>query len=941
MKPFFFLDFPMIYKLVLLFLGLQISFAQETPPIINFSPIVYGAENQNWDITQNFQKFIYVANNDGLLEYNGSKWTLYPSPNNTVIRSIASFEDKIYTGSFMEFGYWTKNHKGLLEYQSLSEDIKTELFEDEIIWNISKLDKFLIFQSYDRIYFYDTVTNQINFVTDKRNNYRLFEVNQNIYVQKYDGRILKIENGKESLIAKIPDALGINYILSMFSLDNQLVVLTRTKGLFKIKDKNLSKWNIPADTLLDKSRIFSGIQLKDKSLVLGTISQGIITISKEGRITNTINQSKGLSNNTVLNLFEDADGNIWTALDNGLDCINMQSYIQEYYDKDGTVGTTYASVVHNQKLYIGTNQGLFYKKLNSNDNLELIKGTKGQVWSLYVHEKELLCGHNSGIFLVEDTKASLITNIAGVWNFRTLPNHQKKLMFGHYSGLAFISKQNKSWQLDHKIRGFEISSRFFEIMEADDIWVNHEYKGVYRLKLNKDLKSFDEVELLSAIPKGKGSGMIKVGKDLLYSNGNGIFKINNSEGIQKDSLLSDLIPHDGYNSGKLVFDEKERLWSFNLNTIGYAQKGPLNNMVSTKFIPIEHKLRKTTLSFENISHLSGNRYILGKTNGYLLIDLDKIINTPHEIFLDDIEVRKMDNNFIKVSKKGDGEFTFNQSSIRFNYSVPHYDKYADVTFQYRLKGFQNEWSDWNEKSSVAFEKLSFGNYVFEVKSKIGNRISNNISEYRFTIARPFYLSNLALLGYLLLAAIIIVLIHKSYKRYYRLQNEKVLLENQRQLKLQTITNEQEMVKLKNDTLNQEIESKNRELAISTMSIIKRNEVLRTIKKELKKNTDLDSKTHPVFKMIDKNLNSSKDKKFFMQAFNNADKDFLKRAKSIHPELSPNDLKFCAYLRLNLSSKEIAPLLNISVKSVEVRRSRLRKKLSLSRDSNLIDYILSI
>ena len=80
---------------------------------------------------------------------------------------------------------------------------------------------------------------------------------------------------------------------------------------------------------------------------------------------------------------------------------------------------------------------------------------------------------------------------------------------------------------------------------------------------------------------------------------------------------------------------------------------------------------------------------------------------------------------------------------------------------------------------------------------------------------------------------------------------------------------------------------------------------------------------------------------FEEAFNNADKDFLKKVKSIHPSLTSNDLRLCAYLRSNLSSKEIAPLLNISSRSVEVKRYRLRKKMDLSHEANLTNYILEI
>ena len=124
-----------------------------------------------------------------------------------------------------------------------------------------------------------------------------------------------------------------------------------------------------------------------------------------------------------------------------------------------------------------------------------------------------------------------------------------------------------------------------------------------------------------------------------------------------------------------------------------------------------------------------------------------------------------------------------------------------------------------------------------------------------------------------------------------------------------------------------------------MSIIKKNEFLSTLKKELNNNSEDDLKR--LIKIIDKNLNNTDDWKLFEEAFNNADKDFLKKMKAKHAVLTPNDLRLCAYLRLNLSSKEIAPLLNISPRSVEVKRYRLRKKMELPHESSLTNYILEI
>ena len=145
---------------------------------------------------------------------------------------------------------------------------------------------------------------------------------------------------------------------------------------------------------------------------------------------------------------------------------------------------------------------------------------------------------------------------------------------------------------------------------------------------------------------------------------------------------------------------------------------------------------------------------------------------------------------------------------------------------------------------------------------------------------------------------------------------------------------------KNLDLQKDIEAKNRELGMSAMNLVKRNELLGHIKKELStaKNIEDISK---VIKLINRNLNTNDDWKLFEEAFNTADKDFIKKLKTLHSNLTSNDLRLCTYLRLNLSSKEIAPLLNISLRSVEVKRYRLRKKMNLPHEASLTDYILAL
>ena len=293
-----------------------------------------------------------------------------------------------------------------------------------------------------------------------------------------------------------------------------------------------------------------------------------------------------------------------------------------------------------------------------------------------------------------------------------------------------------------------------------------------------------------------------------------------------------------------------------------------------------------------------------------------------------------------VGNNADGDFKNAENNFEFTFSVAEFDKYRVAEYQYQLVGHYDQWSEWSTNYNALFKNLPYGNYTFNVRARVGNKMSSNVASYGFTIARPWYLSNLAIVLYIASVILFSLFMHNVYKRYYKKQREKLLEKKQREIELKQLENEQQLMYFENEKLQQDIENKNRELAISTMSLIKKNEFLNDIKDELK-STPEQKNLKSVIKIIDKNLNNTDDWKFFEEAFNNADKDFLKKIKSKHPDLTPNDLKLCAYLRLNLSSKEIAPLLNISSKSVEVKRYRLRKKMDLPHEASLTNYILEL
>ena len=916
--------------------------AQELPPIENFSPQLYGAENQNWSISQGNDMYIYVANNSGLLEFNGAKWKLYPSPNNTYLRAVNVIGNKIYTGCFREFGFWERNEMGNLEYHSLIQKLNEPLHEDEHIWNIISFDKWILFQSLHRIYIYNTEEHIFNIIKSETHLPKVFKVDDSIYFQKFGQGIFKIENGKPILISSHP-ILKDNILVNIFSINNKVLFQTQEKGFYFLDGNSILKWNIPANSIISSVSVFSSIRLKDGSFVLGTVRNGIYQLNEKGEIISQINQKNGLNNNTILSMFEDKEQNLWLGLDNGISMINFNSPFSVFNDLDGKLGSVYAAILFNNNLYIGTNQGLFCKRKNT-DVFEFIEGTNGQVWCLKIYDNTLFCGHNLGTFVIDDTnKANLIVNAMGTWDILPIKNNNNLLIQGHYNGLNIIEKINGTWQFRNEIEGFDISSRYFGFDSKGDIFVSHEWKGVFKLNVNKDFTKIIDYTIEESVKKEPKASLITYNNQLLYTSEQGVYKYEEQQKIfLKDTLLSfNLFENDKYVSGKFVANDQENtLWGFTDKNIVYFKPAKLDDDLIVIKVSLPASLRKFILGWENVTQLNEQIYLLGVSVGYILLDLNKLIDKEYEITLNSIEKSILNKEKEPINKKTVTEFKYTENNLHFNYSVPEFDKFNQVNYQYQLKGIYNEWSNWSENPEISFKNLPWGDYTFNVRAQIGSKLSMNTATYSFTIKRPWILSNQMLIIYLISFSVLLFLIHKLYQRYYNKQKQKLIEKKQRLFAIAQLENEQEIMKLKNEKLQNDIESKSRELGTSTMSIIKKNEILNTIKEELTAIKD-ESHVKPVLKIINKNLTNTNDWELFKEAFNNTDRDFLKKIKNIHPLLTPNDLKLCAYLRLNLSSKEIAPLLNISSRSVEIKRYRLRKKMDLAHEMNLVDYILEV
>ncbi|WP_161554439.1 helix-turn-helix and ligand-binding sensor domain-containing protein [Sinomicrobium soli] len=917
---------------VLLFLLCFVSrtvMGQETLPVSGFGPETYRAGNQNWMLSQDDSRHIYIANNSGLLEYNGAQWHLNQTGDGGVVRSVMVSENRIYTGAYMEFGYWERQDDGRLEYTSLIPLVNGGIRYGEQFWHIEVLGNYILFQSPNNIYSYHKEDQSITVISSENIILNLFRVGNNAYYQAINEGLYVIENGKPSTVVPY-EAIRNEMIVGLFPYNDGMLAVTRGSGVFAAGD---GKWEaLPVEGYPYSESIYVALLLNDNTLALGSIGNGLYLLGPgNGQEQHYLQPT--LTNNTVLSLFEDASGDIWCGTDNGISVINRQNTIKLFNDTFGKTGTVYCSYQENGLRYLGTNQGLYISDTGQETPYRLVPGTKGQVWTITRIGRTLYAGHDRGTFIIDKDRAELIFDQSGTWELKPLG---KGIIQGHYDGITHIDSTGAI----RKIKGFDLSSRNIVVENDSTVWIAHDHNGVFRLKMNPDATVKKVRSFSPSANTPQGVSVFKFGDSIYYSTREHIYKfLSEADSFTPENRLEQLTADTRRITGTSTVTPDGVWWTFGEDGIYHTATDAFRNRPELRYVPLPAAYRSIATRFENISLLSRDKYLVGSSMGYVVFELPYQYNAPRKLSIQAVETADRREHYTPRSLNNrDTELPSRINFIRFEYSVLQYSRLNDVKYSYRIANYTPAWSAWSPEATAGFKNIPPGEYLFEVRARINGQVTGT-ENFRFTIAPPWYASRTAAVVYVLLLLALIVFVHRMYSDYYRRQQQRLITRQQKELEIKQLESRQEIMTLENQKLENDMASKNRELAASTMSIIRKNELLAELKDKLSR-AGTPEDTRKVISFINRNMDDEDNWNLFKEAFNNADKDFLHAVKQKHPNLTPNDLKLCAYLRLNLSSKEIAPLLNISVRSVEIKRYRLRKKMELDHKDGLAEYILN-
>ena len=902
------------------FIVLQLQAQELLPFVENYSKSDYQGDNQIWNVVQGNDNAMYFANNHYLLRYDGVKWEKYTLPNKTIIRSILIEGDKIYSGSYKEFGYWYRKD-GTMHYVSITKNLR--LFDEkdnEEIWKIFRYNGSLYFQSFNDVFIY-------NGKTIKKIKFPFlisycFAVDKNLYVASVQKGIFKMD-GKHIANPKGWDILKNTVVHAIEKYKNQTYIFTQKKGVFIIEKNGLKAWNNPLNEILKSATINVAKFIKGNKLIIGTGNRGIVILDLTTNLYKNIERQNVLMNNSILSIGFDRENDLWLGLDNGIAHVEVNSPISIFYDNSGILGSVYSVATTSNGYLIASNHGVFEY---GSGKFSMMPNTQGQGWNIAKINDRFIIGHNDGTFSYQNGSLSRLNNVSGGWNL-SKSSINNTYFQSTYSGILVYD--NPSDLSQYKIiKGLAKPIKYVAQNRRNEIWAADNYRGLYRVLLDDDYKTkkIENVTQQSNIKNDFGIKIFEFRKEILFLIDNTWYTYNSiSNKLEKNELFNANFKNV---SDVVAIDEDHFM---------VLQNGILYHIYAqgNKFIwnIIQEKYYKGKLINENLRIFKNqNHYLFNLDDGFISLKL---------------EYENKQNAKIKIEAFSDNTLVANNSKIKFNKEL-RINVISGIYGASRPNLFYklNNNKEFLPISDglIVLNNLSSGYHSVEIYKHDGATY-DKVSDFKFKVTEPWYFSFWMVALYILIIASVLFLYYKWNKLRYiqklKLQAEE--LKHQREILEMELKaeNELNLQEYEKHILELELQTKSSEVAGKSLSIAKQSEMIENIQNILDSEKDFNKLKSEIKKAIKINEVNKHEWEIFETNLNQIHNEFIITLTKKFPNLTPKDVKLCVYLKMNLSSKEIAPMMNISFRGVELHRYRLRKKLNLTQDENLSKFLLTL
>lgn len=910
------------------------------PFVFNYSPADYNSSNTNWSIVQDSCGRIFAANDNGLLIFDGMNWRkAFPFGDNQSVRvrSLHADGDIIYLGAYREFGYFSFDSVGEIHYTSLSCDIPELIGKEDEIWHIIKHGEKVFFLYFNCCYVHDTHsrrTQRINISSTT-----CFEFDGDLYLSSQAGYTYKWNDVTNSFGPPVPTPAN-TFILNKFSADGKIYAVTSQSGIIRINDNGTFQ---RIDGLGPHyPSVNRSILCKDGTIILGTIGHGIMSVGKDGRINWNLNKDSRLQNNDVMYLMEDASGNIWAALDKGISVIHKDgpSFIPAPESAVGKVTAVFKTP--DKQLLIGSNNGLYKTSLKHGPEYVPVGKLRNQVWSISGDGDNVFVGGNTGTFLLDkDGRLTRISDVGG--GTKVLRRRNGDLVQASFAPVNQLETAKDRWISKSYIKDFYVPADDMLEDSFGNLWIEHMYQGLYRVQKTHGKDSVTCYQSLTSGSRPEKIRIIRLGERLLFSNGKGFHVY--------DDLNDKIVPYNSVNQRLNAYPSITKasnstdglLWvAFEDGRIAQVTNDSGNVTVTTIIDGAGLGIRMLDGN-PDVVKLDDGSYIMPIEGGFIAFPEDNsyLKNNTGHLGMASVRATEGERHGGQISDRflpTDVKSVSLKNKASLEISLFHsYCKYNNSVYvSYILKGYDETARTCDKSMTVNYAHLPHGSYEFT--ACLHDSLGAELDSISFNVnVRPsFWGSRMAMLMYLFLSSSL------AYGIYVFVNH---LLKRQRRRMQEAM--DKEMIALKNKQLEESLLLKSDDLAKYSLIEAQRNKVLDQLREKitsmrLNESSEMKKSDYmELMRIIEDGGMSSDAWGTFYNNFDLVHDSFFTNLSNKYPSLTQSDLRYCAYLRLNMTTKEIAKATGVTVKGVEAAKGRLRKKMSIPQDSSIGTFLLNI
>lgn len=893
----------------------------------------------------------YMATSSGLLETDGVNHYLYRKGKLTNLSAIyVASNDLIFSAGLGGFGLWDKNEFGDFEYTSLHYVAPTKAdYLQPTFGNIVTHKNNVVFKSQDLLFFYNIIDGNITSLKAPKYFNNIYKTKSLLFFSDFQGNIYTINGDDITLFESFNKSNG--DLISVFEI-------TKDNYLFVFKNGQIwSKEGRNVDNVvsLESIVINTAILSQNKEFILGTNQNGVYVFDKQHRSIKTIVDSDGLNSNYVKRLFEDGQKNLWVISGNEIHHIKQDDVIT-FIKKSKAHGQSNGFLFHNNMFLNASNQGLFsIDSKSKNGRSSLVKNSQGVNWHIEKIDETVFVGHEKGIYIYQnDNSLKLIHTVNGVWNFKQHGLRKDLIYCGTYNGVVILKKTDGKWSFYKRLDGFYDSSRFMEF-DANNLWVCHPAKGFFKLVLDTSLENIVSLEFLNNFNFSDESHynyFFKLNEAIIFYNPEGFYKYDNTDKtFYETKTVTEMFT--GIKDLSYVTQLDSSLW---FSTNQYAGKIDLEKQKSISF---KNNNIKTLGDFSKFKQVNKNQVLFNSKDQVYVFNEEAIAQNKRDSVIQKPIIKTTqfigvnDTLYYSGNENKIESVPYANNSLYVQAMLPKYLGSSSHSIEYKINSY-GTWLRADESLSIKISGLETNSYEIFIRT---HDLMGNFSDevvIPFDIKPKWYLSATAFAIYVVVIVGLILVLLISQEARNKKKSKNLIQEEKRKqiekinrLELQKLKDEKTMLALEQDKLQLEIKNRDQELAFSTYTNIKKNDLLIKLKNhilklnDVKKVKELDPVMRSVVKRIDAELKESYDWVKFEFHFKKSNPDFFRSLNKLHPQLTPNDVRICAFIKINIPTKQMASLLNINPKSLEMTRYRLRKKLGLAERMDLYSYIKTI